>query len=141
MATLAEVAQASSVALAGHLAGQCGMQVGSALPRVYRLLRHERIEEQRLTAPRLRLRARPQARVRLALDWTEWPHGLRILVAAVVVGCRAIPVPAAACSKTQIPRAQNLRETTYLPLFVHTLRTVEHPTVLVCDRGFRRVSW
>jgi hypothetical protein len=80
-------------------------------------------------------------RVLLALDWTEWHHDLRRLVAAVVVGCRAIPVQAAAFSKTQIPRSQNLRETTFLQLLVHTLRALEQAAVVIWDRGFRRVRW
>jgi hypothetical protein len=49
IATRAEVAQANSLVLTGHLAGQLGVQVGSALTRYHRRLRHERIEAQRLT--------------------------------------------------------------------------------------------
>lgn len=64
-----------------------------------------------------------------------------MLVAAVVVGCRAIPVQAAAFSKPDIPRSQNLRETTFLRLLVHTLRSVEQTAVVLCDRGCRRVRW
>jgi hypothetical protein len=64
-----------------------------------------------------------------------------MLVAAVVGGCRAIPVQAAVFSRIHIPRSQNRRETTFLRLLVHTLRTVEQTAVVVCDRGFRRVRW
>jgi hypothetical protein len=64
-----------------------------------------------------------------------------MLGAAVVVGCRAIPVQAAAFSKSDIPRSQNLRETTFLQLLVHTLRTLEQAAVVLGDRGVRRVSW
>jgi hypothetical protein len=92
IAAIAEVAQATSVALAGHLAVQLGIQVGSALTRFYRLLRNERIDDQRLTEQLLRVLHGDRERLLLAIDWTEWHHELRILVAAVVVGCRAIPI-------------------------------------------------
>jgi hypothetical protein len=82
MAAIAEEAQATSLALAGHLAVPLGIQVGSALTRFYRLLRHERIDDQRLTEPRLRVLHGDRARLLLAIDWTEWPHVWRILVAA-----------------------------------------------------------
>jgi hypothetical protein len=140
IAAITERAQATSVAVAGHLAVELGTQLGSALTRFYRLLRNPRIEDQRLTAQLLALLGQGQ-RLLVALDWTEWHHDLRMLVAAVVVGGRAIPVQAAAFSKTNIPRSQNLRETTFLQLLVHTLRSLEQAAVLLCDRGFRRTSW
>jgi hypothetical protein len=59
----------------------------------------------------------------------------------VVVGCRAIPVQAAAFSRTQIPRSQHWCETTFLRQLVHTLRTAEPAAAVRCDRGFRRVRW
>jgi hypothetical protein len=59
-----------------------GIQVGRGLTRLYRLLRHARIEDQRLTAPRLRLLGSERARLVLALDGAAWHHGLRRLVAA-----------------------------------------------------------
>jgi len=40
IASIAEVAQAASFAVAGHLAVQLGIQLGSALNRFYRLLRN-----------------------------------------------------------------------------------------------------
>jgi hypothetical protein len=141
IAALAEVTQAASLAVAGHLAVHLGIHVGSALTRFYRRLRNERIEDQLLTTQLLRVLCPDRDRVLLAIDWTEWHHGLRMLVAAVVVGRRAIPVQTAAFSKTQMPRSQNLRETTFLQLLVHTLRTLEQTAVVICDRGFRRVSW
>jgi hypothetical protein len=62
-------------------------------------------------------------------------------VAAVVVGRRAIPVPAAAFSRTQMPRAPHLRETTCLRRLVPSLHAVEQAAGVRCDRGFRRVRW
>lgn len=55
MAAIAEVAQAASLAVAGYLAVGLRIQPGSALNRVYRLLRNPRIDDQGLTAQRLRL--------------------------------------------------------------------------------------
>jgi hypothetical protein len=140
LAATAERAQANSLAGAEHLAVELGTQLGSALTRSYRLLRNPRIDDQQLTAQLLRLLGHGQ-RLLIALDWTECHHDLRRLVAAVVVGCRAIPVQTAAFSRTQIPRSQNLRETTFLRLLVHTLEALAQAAVVLCDRGFRRTSW
>jgi hypothetical protein len=126
--------------VAGHLAVELGTQLGSAFNRFYRVWRHPRSDDQELTAPWLQLLGREQ-RLLLALDGTEWHHDLRLLVAAVVVGCRGLPVQTAAFSHTQIPRSQNLRETTFLPLLVHTLHALGQAAVLLGDRGFRRTSW
>jgi hypothetical protein len=60
IAAMVERARANSVAVAGHLAVELGTQLGSALIRFYRLLRHPRIEDQRLTAPWLQLLGRGQ---------------------------------------------------------------------------------
>jgi hypothetical protein len=140
IAAMTERAQATSVAMAGHLAVELGTPLGRALTRFYRLLRNPRIEDQLLTAQRLALRGPGQCLLG-ALDWTEWPHDLRLLVAAVVVGGRALPVQAAAFSTTTSPRSQTLRETVCLPLLVHTLRPLEPAAVLLCARGFRRMRW
>jgi hypothetical protein len=77
----------------------------------------------------------------IALDWTEWHHDLKMRVASVIVGRRAIPVQVAAFRKRQIFRSQNVWEHTFLRLLVHTLREVGRTAVLLCDRGFHRVSW
>lgn len=76
----------------------------------------------------------------MALDWTEWPHPLKMLLASVVGGCRAIPVQVAVFNKTQILRSQNTWENTFLRLLVHTLRELGQAAVLLCDRGFHRVQ-
>jgi hypothetical protein len=52
-----------------------------------------------------------------------------------------MPVQATAFSRTQILRSQNLRETTFLRLLVHTLRIAEQAAVVPCAGGFRRVHW
>jgi hypothetical protein len=140
IAAIAEVAQASSLAVAGHLAARLGIQLGSALNRLYRLLRNPRVDDQVLTAQLLRLLGAGR-RLLIALDWTEWHHDLKMLVASVIVGRRAIPVQVAAFRKTQIFRSQNVWEHTFLRLRVHTLRETGQTAVLPCDRGFHRVSW
>jgi hypothetical protein len=104
IAALTAEAQARSGAVAGPLAVELGTPLGSALTRFYRLLRHPRLDEPVLTAPLLPLLGLGQ-RLLIALDGTAWHHDLRRLVAAVVVGGRAIPVPAAAFSQTDIPRS------------------------------------
>jgi len=139
IAAIAEVAQASSLAVAGHLAARLGIQRGSALNRLYRLLRNPRVDDQVLTAQLLRLLGAGR-RLRIALDWTEWHHDLKMLVASVIVGRRAIPVQVAAFRKTQIFRSQNVWEHTFLRLLVHTLRETGRTAVLLGDRGFHRVS-
>jgi hypothetical protein len=85
-----ERAQANSLAVAGHLAVELGTPLGRALTRFYRLLRNPRIDEPRLTGPLLPRLGHGQ-RLLLALDGTAWHQGLRLLVAAVGVGGRAIP--------------------------------------------------
>jgi hypothetical protein len=82
IAAIAEGAQASSLAVAGHLAVERGTQLGRALTHFYRLLRNPRVDDQQLTAPRLQLLGHGP-RPLIALDWTEWHHDPRRLVAAV----------------------------------------------------------
>lgn len=136
IAALVERAPAHALAVAGPGAAERGTQLGRALTRFYRLRRNPRLDEPWLTAPRLPLLGRGQPR-RIALDWTEWPQNLRMLVAAVGVGCRALPVQAA-CSTIDIPRSQNLRETPWVRFLGHPWRPVEHAAMGLWDRGCRR---
>ena len=46
----------------------------------------------------------------LAVDWTEWHHGRRLLVVAMVTGKRAIPVFVQGRRKSIRDRLQNTRE-------------------------------
>jgi hypothetical protein len=55
-AVMAEVAQATALAVAGHLAVQCGMRGGRALPRGSRPRCQERLDDQLPTAQRLHVR-------------------------------------------------------------------------------------
>ena len=71
---------------------------------------------------------------------TEGHPDLKMRVASVIVGRRAIPVQVAAFRKRPIFRSQNVWEHTFLRLLVHTLRETGWTAVLLCDRGFHRVS-
>ena len=77
IAAMAEVAQAASIAVAGHLAVQLGIPRGSALTRFYRLLRKVRSDEPLRTTQLLRVLHPERKPLRLASDWTEWHHALR----------------------------------------------------------------
>jgi hypothetical protein len=62
---------------------------------------------------------------------------------AAVLGLRPPSHPGSdgTLSKTQNPRSQNLRETTFLQLLVHTLRALDQASVVLCDRGFHHTNW
>jgi hypothetical protein len=60
--------------------------------------------------------------VLVARDGTEWPHALRILLAAVVTGKRAMPRFAQASPSAVPPRSQNSRENTFRRLLAAVLR-------------------
>jgi hypothetical protein len=88
-----------------------------------------------LTAQLLRLLGAGR-RLRIALDWTEWHHDLKMLVASVIVGRRASPVQVAAFRKRQIFRSQNGWEHTFLRLLVHTLRETGRTAAFIGSRGY-----
>ena len=68
--------------------------------RFYRLLRNERIDYTLFAAQWARLLVRGKDRLlHVSIDWTEWHHDLRMLMAAVVSGKRAIPLFAQAFPK------------------------------------------
>lgn len=95
-----------------------------------------------LTVSLLRLLAHRQARLLIALDWTEWGESRHsLLVAAVVAGTRAIPVRVASFfDPREIVRSQNARENFFVARLVHALKEAGTTAVLLCDRGFRRAS-
>ncbi len=141
IAGILEVAQARSLTLAAHWAAQRAMRVGSALNRFYRLLHNERIDDQRLTQQMLSVVSQSQSETLVALDWTDWPHGLQMLVAAVVVGTRAIPVQTHTVKTADLAVSQNAEEETFFDAFWATVKGLGIWVVLLCDRGFRRVDW
>lgn len=141
IASIAEVAGACSLQVASHLALQVGIQLGSALNRFYRLLRNPRIDDQKLTSGLLRLLANPKQNLLIAIDWTKWHQPWQMLLASVVIGCRAIPVQNKVTSNTLPEWSQNKEEDEFLRLLVSTLTELGLVATFLCDRGFRRVSW
>lgn len=140
IAAIAEVARASSLMLATHLAGKLKIRAGSALRRIYRLLANPRIQDQLLVAQLLRLLG-ARRRFLIAIDWTEWHSNLRMLLASAIVGRRAIPIKTLACHKPLPESSQNILEDAFCKQLVDTLRQIKQEAILLCDRGFRRVSW
>jgi hypothetical protein len=113
-AAIAKRAQATSLAVAGYLTVDLGTQLGSALNHCHRLLRNPPLDVQRLTAQALRLLGRVR-RLLIALHWMEWHDALRLLVTAVVLCCRAIPVQTAVFQKIYMVRSQRTWEHTSSP--------------------------
>ena len=141
VAALCQAAQASSFAIAGQLSCLSGVQLGSALTRLYRFLRNEHFDNWLLTEQLLRLLGGRRQPVLLALDWTAWQDRFSVLTAAVCTGARAVPVAVSACVKSQLARSQNLWEETFLRLVVDRLRGAGVEAIWLCDRGFHRVAW
>ncbi len=79
-------------------------------------------------------------RLLITIDWTEWHPPLRMLTAAVVVGTRAVPIHVAAFTRSWMPRSQSSRENAFAETLAMFLREVGKKTVVLADRGFRRVS-
>lgn len=76
----------------------------------------------------------------IAVDWTEWPHGLRVLSAALIVGRRALPMFMQTARK-EPSFSQNLFENAFLRLLPMLDWRVAARAILIFDRGFRRVSF
>lgn len=133
---------AGSMNIADRIARWLGTLFVSALNRLYRLLCNHRIDYILLTKQLLRLMARALGnKLLIAIDWTEWHNNLRMLTASVVADKRAIPVQAAVFHKSKIPRSQNSRENGFLNTLAMVVRELGLKVVILCDRGFRRVSW
>jgi hypothetical protein len=137
-----EASAARSMEIATLLSDWLDIRFDSALNRLYRCLRNFRWLDSTLTKQVLTLLSQKLGDTLLiAIDWTEWHHELRMLVAAVVSDRRAIPVQCAAFDRQKMPRSQNSRENTFVKLLNDILRQLGLKAVLLCDRGFRRASW
>lgn len=137
-----EANSAGSMNIAAQLARWLGIQFASALNRYYRLLRNHRVDTILLTKQLLNLvRKNLGNKPIIAIDWTEWHHDLRMLSASVVTDNRAIPVQTAAFHKSDMPRSQNSRENGFLNTLAMVVNELGLKPVIICDRGFRRVSW
>ena len=142
IAGIVSAGPARSFAIATCIQRRLGGRLDSAVNRFYRLLRNRRIDYTEFAASWAELLAKPRkGRLLIAVDWTEWHHDLRMLMAAAVVGRRALPLFAQAFDKLVRRRSQNSRENTFLRVLADSLRRAGVSAVLLCDRGFRRVSW
>jgi hypothetical protein len=129
-----------SLDMAQRLAIHLNVQVESALNRFYRLLRNPRFDTEALTEALLAGLSQKSGDVVIAVDWTEWVNEMRVLVAAVVAGTRAIPVAVATHLESTFLRSQNAFENDSL-LRLHALLTrCGIRATLLADRGFRRAS-
>ncbi len=142
ISAIASTAQARSFAIATTMKRWIGGRLDSAVNRFYRLLRNARVDyTQFATQWAGMLSRRPDRHLLVAIDWTEWHHALRILLAAVVTGKRAIPLFGQAYPGVVRQRSQNSRENTFLRVLADILKRAGTTVIILCDRGFRRVSW
>ena len=142
IAAIASAGQARSFAIATCMKAWLGIRLDSAVNRFYRLLRNSNVDYVELAASWAKVLARSRTRhLTLAIDWTEWHHDLRLLVAATVAGKRAIPLFVQGTRKLVRARSQNAYENTFLRVLADALKRAEVATTILCDRGFRRVSW
>lgn len=133
--------QMRSFALAAQLSQTSGTRFKSALQRFYRWVHNPQLDDLACwSALAERLLDALGRNILVAVDWTEWHSGLRVLNAAACTGSRAVPVLVQAFSKTDIPRSQNTRENTFLHLLVRLSERMAQ-AILIFDRGFRRVSF
>jgi hypothetical protein len=138
---MSEMAQAVSIPIAAFLSHATGSQLDSALTRFYRLLHNAQLDDLKLTRQMLCFFAHLPGPFLIAIDWTEWHPPLRMLLASVVRGTRAIPVQAAVFSRVQIHRSQNLWENNFLRLLCSVLEATQATACFLSDRGFRRVGY
>jgi len=138
---LASLRQAASIPIAMVLAQQTGCLVPSALIRFYRLLHNGRIDDLAISRTMLSQLGQRSSPLLVALDWTEWHSDLRVLMASVAMGTRAIPVYMAAFLKSRIPRSQNAWEESFLEILSMLLREAKVRACFLADRGFRRVQF
>jgi hypothetical protein len=142
IAAIAAAGQARSFAIATCMQAWLGVRLDSAVNRFYRLLRNERVDYLEFAASWARVLARSSERhLVLAIDWTEWHHDLRLLVAAVVAGKRALPLFVQGTRKLVRTRSLNAYENAFLRVLAAALKSAEVTATILCDRGFRRVSW
>ncbi len=138
---IAEMACATSIAIASFVSQATGSQLGSALTRLYRVLHNPRVEDLTIARQMLAFFAQIPGPLLIAIDWTEWHPPLRMLLASVIRGTRAIPLYASVLNRTQIHRSQNTWENNFLRLLCLLLNEIKATACFLSDRGFRRVSY
>lgn len=129
-----------TIDIAFSLALSAGILVESAMNRLYRCLRNSRIDWWKLTARQVELLTPPSQRAVIAVDWTEWHSGLRMLVAGMVSGRRSVPVAAEATTQRCERGSQNTFENQFLKQLDRALEEADRRAVLLFDRGFLRTS-
>jgi len=138
---MASLAQAASIPIAAFLSQATATQVDSALTRFYRLLHNPRLDDLLLARQILWFLSQCPSPLLVALDWTEWHPPLRMLLASVIRGTRALPIQSAVFLKDQIIRSQNTWENNFLRLLCLLLDQIQVSVCFLADRGFRRVSF
>lgn len=138
---MASMAQAASIPIAAFLSQVTATRIDSALTRFYRLLHNTKLDDLVLTRQILCFLSQCPSPLLVALDWTEWHPPLRMLLASVIRGTRAIPVQSAVFSKNHIVRSQNTWENNFLRLICLLLGQIQVTVCFLADRGFRRVSF
>jgi hypothetical protein len=138
---MASMAQAASIPIAAFLSQVTATRVDSALTRFYRLLHNPKLDDVLLTRQILGFLSQCPSPLLVALDWTEWHPPLRMLLASVIRGTRAIPVQSAVFLKDHILRSQNTWENNFLRLLCLLLGQIQGSVCFLADRGFRRVSF
>jgi hypothetical protein len=142
ISAIAVAGEARTFSVAQRMAswGKCRMK--GQVNRVYRLLANLRVDDTLLARQMAdALCSKPQRQLVLSIDWTEWRHGLRLLAAGVAVGKRALPLYVQAFHQRVWRRSQNTRENNFLRALAALLREAQVRAIVLCDRGFRRVSW
>ena len=139
--SLLSCGQMRSFSIAQQLADGYRIKLKSGLQRFYRFMHNPRFDDLAVWAMLARqLLAAAGKPAVIAVDWTEWHSGLRVLAATVAVGRRAVPIYAQTFPKANMPRSQNSRENAFLRV-LSTLSPMIRQAILIFDRGFRRVSF
>jgi hypothetical protein len=142
IAAVAASTSARSFQVANCLRRWLRIRLDSAVNRLYRFLKNPRVDDTLMVQCMTRQLLRPQTpHLLISIDWTEWPRDLRMLSAAVVAGKRGIPIWCQVFPVAVFRRSQNSRENTFLRVLADALKRAQAAAVILCDRGFRRVSW
>jgi Transposase DDE domain len=142
ISAIAVAGEARSFAVAQRMASWGGRRMKGQLNRFYRLMANLRIDDTLLARQMADLLCeKPTRRLLVSIDWTEWHHQRRLLAASITVGKRAVPLFVQAFFQRVWRRSQNTRENHFLRALAAELREVAVKAIVLCDRGFRRVSW
>ena len=140
-AALVRAGQMRSFTIAHRLAAATNVLFKSGVQRFYRLVHNRKFDDWVCwKAIAHRLLSLAGERPLVAVDWTEWHSGRRVLTAAICVGRRAIPIAVKTCLQEPRVQSQNTVENTFLRK-LGGLSPLMSRALLIFDRGFRRVSF